>query len=485
MKASNIFSKLGMKIWLILPVFALLASCNDDLDNPVFATEELALNLSADELNLTPADYNRKMTFSWTTGNNNGTGSSISYVLEIDKLENNFANPISYELGQNTYTYDINLATLNQMVLNTFGGQVGQSLAMQSRIIASFGGNVIENQVAYADFTVTPYAPLTSQLFIVGDATSAGWGIGAAPQMVQSTTNPYEFVYSGQMFPGNFKFPVSQEGCWCQDFYTRDASDPGKMVHNIGGSGDDLQWSITDPGSYKVTVNILNLTITIAEMDAPPFEQLFIVGDASPSGWNVDNPQAFTVTDNPFVFTYEGNFSAGHFKILAGMTGDWCGQWYRPLVDNAPITGTSVAQNSGCDEDFKWEVTAAQAGRLKITLDTANNIITIQPVDVYLIGDATTNGWNMGSLVPMTKNGSVYTWSGTLVAGEMKFVKFNSGWCSGQEIIADTPNQSIFNTTFRTVDNCNGDDNKWRVTPAQASNYTITLDLNTNTLTIE
>ena len=60
-----------------------------------------------------------------------------------------------------------------------------------------------------------------------------------------------------------------------------------------------------------------------------------IVGDASPSGWDVNNPVAFKQDlTNPLFFTLECSLNEGNFKLLTGTKGDWCGEWYRPLVDN-------------------------------------------------------------------------------------------------------------------------------------------------------
>lgn len=476
-----------IKFWTALPFVVLLTlfGCSDDdLKENIAQAGPLQLSVTANEMVLDPSMYLNNFTFSWTTGTSEGTGSSISYKLEIDKTENNFSNPVEYDFGTNKYSFDLNVATLNHILLTTFGAQAGTPIALQARITATFANDTVATQTSTADLIFTPYSPLTTTLYIVGDATPNGWDIANATAMVQSASNPAEFTYNGQLSSGNFKFAVNQDGCWCQDFYTRNADDATKMVYNIGGSGDDLQWPVEAAGMYKVTANVLDLTISIEAVEAPPFTQLWIVGDASPSGWNIDSPQAFTVTDNPFIFTYEGTFTPGVFKILAGSTGDWCGQWYRPLVDNQVLTETTVAQNSGCDVDNKWQVTAETAGRYKITLDTANNTIHITPVQVYMIGDATPNGWDMGALMPMDKNGSTYTWTGNLTAGEFKFTKFNTNWCEGTEIVAATAAQSISNTSFNYRDNCEGDDNKWVVTAAQAGNHTITLNLDTNTLTI-
>ncbi|WP_417354511.1 SusF/SusE family outer membrane protein [Flavobacterium sp.] len=474
--------------WAALPFIALLMlfSCNnDDLQNDIVQAGPLQLSVTANEMVLEPSMYLNNFTFSWTTGSNQNTGSSISYKLEIDKAENDFSNPVEYDFGTNRYAFDLNIATLNQILITTFGAEPDTPVALQARLTASFAEGSLEPQTSVVDLVFTPYRPLTTALYIVGDATPNGWDITNATAMMQSSDNPSEFVYNGQLSTGNFKFAVNQDDCWCQDFYTKNPEDPNKIVFNEGGSGDDLQWTIEEAGMYEVTVNVLDLTISIETVDAPPFTQLWIVGDASPSGWNIDTPEAFTATENPFIFTYEATLTPGNFKILAGATGDWCGQWYRPLIDNQVLTETTVEQNSGCDVDNKWLVTEETAGRYKITLDTANNTIHITPVEVYLIGDASPNGWSMGALEPMDKNGSTYTWTGELAAGEFKFTKFNTNWCEGTEIVAATPNQSITNTNFNYRHNCEGDDNKWVVSAAQAGTHTITINLDTNTLIIE
>ena len=483
-KITAIWDKKSLFALPIVALLMLFACESDDLSDHSITTEELALTVTNTDMVLDPNMYLNNYTFRWTTGNSMGTSASISYKLEIDRAENNFSNPIEYDFGKNKFSFDLNVSSLNQMLLTTFGATAGTPVALQARIIATFGNESVAPQISVVNMNFTPYVPLTTSLYIVGDATPNGWDIGNASEMTQSASNPMEFVYSGELNSGNFKFAVNRESCWCQNFYTKDSADANKMVFNEGGSGEDIQWTVETAGMYKVTVNVLTLSIKIETADVPRFTQLWIVGDATPSGWNIDTPQPFTVTENPFVFTYEAVLTPGNFKILAGATGDWCGEWYRPLVDNQVLTETTVAQNSGCDNDKRWLVTAETAGRYKITLNTSTNVINITPVEVYLIGSATPNGWSMGSLTPMTKNGSVYTWTGELTAGEMKFVKFNTSWCGGTEIVATMPNQSITNTSFGFNENCNGNDYKWLVSAAQAGTHSITLNLETNTLII-
>lgn len=474
---------------LLLPLLLLLAvsACRDELTAEEFEASELSLKTS-DIAELLPNLYNSKYTFSWTAGNNMGTNSSISYKLEFDKKGNNFANAQVYEVGKNVYSHDVTIGELNKLLVKTYGATPGSPIDMEAKITATFGDSSVPEKSAVTDFTLTPFKPFTDELYIVGSATPNGWDISNATALT-ATGNPGEFVYSGQLKNGNFKFTVSQDGCWCQDFYTRDPESDNKIVYNEGGSGADLQWINEENGLYRITVNVLELTIKKEKIEEPPFSKLWIVGSASPSEWEINNPVGFVQdTDNPFIFSLECSLKPGTFKILAGSTGDWCGDWYRPMTDKqAPVNG-AMQQLKGCDPDLQWEVTAGTAGRYKIIVNTADNTIKFEPVNVYIIGDATPNGWNMGTLTPMTKNGSVYTWTGTLTAGSFKFTKFNTTWCDGVELVAETPNQSISNTKFKERARCEGGDatdNKWVVTGADAGVKTFTLNLETNTLTIE
>src|SRR5690606_8233332 len=259
-------------------------------------------------------------------------------------------------------------------------------------------------------------------------------------------------VYEGKLGLGNYKFAVSQEGCWCQDFYTMDPTDPGKIVYNEGGSGEDLQWSITTElgleENYKITVDLLNLEIKVeivaAEAVDPPYTDLWIVGDATESGWNIDSPVALVQSaGDPFVFSYEGLLNPGNFKIFAGPLGDWCGEWYRPMTDNHALVNGEVNQNSGCDNDTRWIVDEDTKGRYKVVVNTKNNTVEFNPISLYIVGDGGPNGWNIGNPEPMQYlGGGEYVFNGPLGAdnplGEFKFSKYTGNWCDGDWINSAT-----------------------------------------------
>lgn len=481
----NTFSKITGCAFVLGLILTGFTACNPEYLTDVVKSGPLAVTASDTAVTLSQKNYaNTAVKLDWTTGTNNGTGASISYLLQVDKKGNNLGTPVTYDMGKGIYSKSLIVKDLNDSLLKRWGGIAGTSTQLEARVVSTVYSNPVSGETSPAiGFSVIPYQPVSTSFYMVGSATPIGWNIGNAVEMTPSATEPWVFTYKGLMSVGSYKFAVNREGCWCQDFYTKDATDSTKMIHNTGGSGTDIQWQITKGGPYQITANLIDLTLNVSEFSQPLFTKLWIVGDASPSGWDIDTPKEFSPTSNPFIFTYEANLKAGDFKIAASLH-DWCGQWYRPLVNHPDLTSTDVAQNSGCDVDNKWQITSSNAGRYKITLDTYGNKIKINPVMLYIIGDATPNGWNINSPAPMTYADGVYTYTGPLTAGEFKFSKYKGDWCDDDWIIAASNGQSVSNTAFTIRHGCEGDDNKWKVQAADAGNYVITINPETQVMTI-
>lgn len=100
----------------------------------------------------------------------------------------------------------------------------------------------------------------------------------------------------------------------------------------------------------------------------------------------------------------------------------------------------------------------------------------------YLIGDATTAAWTIANALPMTKGSDpyVFTWTGPLKAGELKFPSATS--FSSDTFAAATQGQAITNNKAQLSPSGNPDV-KWKLSAADAGNYKITL--NTQALTVD
>lgn len=475
-------------LMLVLTVGAFLGSCeSDELEDPSLenVNNELALTVSDEDLLLNERFLSNELGFTWSTGTNRGTGAAIQYTLEIDHAGGDFSDPLIsiVEDVKNRYSASIDHGTLNHRLLNS-GLDAGTVYELEARLTAEVTDPAVEDQVSKKTFSVGTFKPVSSKLYIVGDATPNGWNISNAIELA-STGQRGVFVYEGKLTEGNFKFPVSRNDCWCQDFYTKDPNNENAIVFNEGGSGEDVQWTITEAGNYRLRIDLLNKTFEMTPIEDAPFSELFIVGDATESGWNVDAPAAFTQSElDPFVFNYEGNLAPGELKIFAGPMGDWCGEWYRPGVDDQGLVNGPVVQAAGCEPDNTWLVTEEAAGRYKISLNTATNTIRFNKVNLHIVGDAGPNGWNINNPAPMEYVDGEFFYSGPLSAGELKFSKYQGDWCDGEWINAAENGQAITNTEFITTFGCEGPDNKWRITASEAGDYEIRINLDTEIMTV-
>ena len=101
-------------------------------------------------------------------------------------------------------------------------------------------------------------------LWMVGSATSGGWSIGEGTMLVPTVDNPTVFKATVNLVEGEMKIAVNNQTGFGQTFYLRDTTDETKMVFG----GDDNKWNITKAGEYDVTVDVVNMTISITETNS-------------------------------------------------------------------------------------------------------------------------------------------------------------------------------------------------------------------------
>src|SRR5690606_15850780 len=106
--------------------------------------------------------------------------------------------------------------------------------------------------------------------------------------------------------------------------------------------------------------------------------------------------------------------------------------------------------------------------------------------NMYLVGDATQNGWDIGNATPMVKSSDyTFTWTGTLQAGDFKFTcdkqsDWNGAWfLASQNGIEPTGSeeQVLFSQPGSNPDN------KWKIT--STGTYAITLNQLKETVIIQ
>lgn len=442
---------------------------------------------------------NDAVTLNWTTGHNYGTGARIAYRLELAKAGTNFAQPYTVVDEQTqTYSWSINVENLNNIILDKFGGTAGQPANLEARVTALVSGTE-ETQTATVAFSATPYTPVTSTLYLIGDATPNGWSADNATAMTRTTNG--EFTWEGVLTTGEMKF-ITTRGQFLPS-YNRD--DNGRPVLRTSDDQPDGKWTIDEAHDYKVTVSLLDSTVTIVKTDGlkPAYDRLFFVGNAT--GWGFVEMTQDAV--DPFLFRLGYAFEqgvGGEFKFGTA-EGSW-ENMYKATQANAPYTDQNMSLVSGYDPDNKWYLQDSETGcayKICVDIRTGKERMMMRPftpyATIYLVGDATPNGWDLGNATPMQPGDSPYilTWTGTLSAGELKFSCDRQSDWNGAWFMAATPDaeptgaaehmlfvdksDETFKSQYLTV-NVGDLDYKWKI--LSSGTYTITLDQLHETVTI-
>ncbi|MCQ2337064.1 MAG: SusF/SusE family outer membrane protein [Paludibacteraceae bacterium] len=193
---------------------------------------------------------------------------------------------------------------------------------------------------------------------------------GSAAPSVQQMQLDYKYgvlKYEGVLKPGNYYFTDSSKSTDITYSYGKGASDD-QMQKYDGDCGENKGWTVTNTAVYTLLANTIDNTLTIT---FSPIENVWICGDATPSGWWIDEEHTVKLKKvEDGVFLFSGKLTNGTLKFPLQL-GDWFG-----LFIFAPSNGTVAkgetgmdigSGHSGDDGDKKWSVTSG--GDYNVTVD--------------------------------------------------------------------------------------------------------------------
>jgi len=482
-----------------LSMMMALTSCSDN-DYTELDKGESPLALTASTTNVVLQEKNHALeaiALEWTTGTNLGTGNRISYTLELAEAGTAFANAyVVKDNEQQVYNWNPTVDQLNYILCNDMGIAPGATANLEVRLTANVT-DIDAPQVATADFTATTYRPVTETLYLIGDATPNGWSADNATEMTR--TDNGIFTWTGNLTAGSFKF-ITDLGNFLPSYNN---NGNGGLVYRTADDQPDEKFEVTEAHCYKVDVDLLNLTVTYTQTEGiePPYSTIYFVGNETDWGFR---PMAQDPID-PFLFRIGVFFTKGGEFKFGTSEGSWENMYKAPR-DNASYTDSEVMFVKGFDPDPKWVLQSNETNlAYKICLDTRPSAerMMMHPftpyTEMYMVGDATPNGWDLGNATAMTPDAAdamVFTWSGYLNAGEIKFSPDKQSDWNGAWFMATAENEAPTGTPQRMLfinksDNAcqeqykdvavGGIDLKWRI--EQAGNYTITLNQLTEEVT--
>lgn len=181
----------------------------------------------------------------------------------------------------------------------------------------------------------------------------------------------------------------------------------GTVCSEMTGNLRDNFWGIREgeDGVYDISINgkTLEISVTLVEKKEQAFEpqELYMVGDGTPAGWNISQPVPMEMT-SPQVFEYTGPLYAGELKCPMQVSDKWEAPFIMPKVHETKINRNGVAAPE-CEyvptgnPDSKWKIEEEGTYHLTIDCSKGKNNITIaaqylgevvRGPELYMLGNA-------------------------------------------------------------------------------------------------
>ena len=410
--------------------------------------------------------------FTWTRAFTAYTG-DITYTLQYDSTGKNFASPRDYAVGVNKLTVTLTQFEMNETALNkgVAGGTAGK-MDYRIKAVTALGAISYSNTVSVL---INTYVPILRFYMPGGYQAATGngnnWDPTTAPELIRDirpeAMNKLYYIYL--YLPANSEFKVTQGRDWAINY--------GGTANNLVSGG--ANFSVSTAGVYRVSIDRANMKYDIRE------GRMGFVGGATGANWS---PSASFP-----------NYALGHPEknLFVGLTNlNSAGGW--KLIDfndwnNGDITAFNVrSYGSTGGSGSTMQVNGANmpdvstTGRYRVIWDgrDVNNIkYEIYPAtEMRVVGDGITGvgAWNPGVSPQMTYNGNGI-WTLTLGLEANKDIKFLAGNAWGAFDYEDNSGGSQATGTPRRMKWDGGPNFK---TPTVAGTYTITLNENLQTVTI-
>ena len=335
------------------------------------------------------------------------------------------------------------------------------------------------------------------ELYLIGGATTGGWDVPQATKM-NYIEDSQSFEWEGTLKTGDFRFVCQNISGMFWPGYAKDANADNKMVYfeTAPSSEQDISFDIDKPGIYKITANTSSLDVNIQPISVQePAPELYLIGDATPGDWEIMNATEMSYNEADKTFEWNGNLNSGELKFICQRIPD---KWWPGYVKDPDNDGKAkyFATEPAGENDVKF--TISESGEYYVSLNTETLEVVIRKQDditvlydnMWMVGDATPGGWEWNSMVKMAQseqNGNIFTWTGHLNTGEIKFSLDGPtvGAFSGNFVFATKENASILDDTNIVIRNTDGKDYKWKLSEQEAGTYTITINFNTNKISFE
>ncbi|MCF4102560.1 SusF/SusE family outer membrane protein [Gillisia sp. M10.2A] len=188
------------------------------------------------------------------------------------------------------------------------------------------------------------------QLYLVGDATAAGWNPNNNnTPMFRDSEDPNVYYFTGKFKVGSFKLVAGQ--AWAPS-YGKDGN--SLQYRETEDDPDPANFDVATAGYYSLTVNIDELTYTFEPYDASgaaTYDVIGIVGDGTTVGWpGDDNPtpdiQMTPSSIDAHIWNAQNvELNGANAKFRANLA--WDMGWAGPFPSGQGVSGGDIVTEEG------------------------------------------------------------------------------------------------------------------------------------------
>ncbi|GAB4093168.1 SusE domain-containing protein [Flaviaesturariibacter terrae] len=356
--------KLFSKLLSAFAIAALLTAC-DKKDAADVAANGNAPKLESNTVVLAPQavdSLRNVLSLRWTSPNYSAN-MATKYIIQIDSVGQNFANPYSREV-MSANSIDIMAKDLNNWMVGR-GWAFNVPVSLEMRVISSYSNN---NERLYSNvipIRMTPYrtpprvaVPTSDSLVIVGSASEVGWTNNNPAQVLQKFAKLDGTTWAGIFYlTGGGEFLVLPEaGNWgkkyaLQDNTVANVTSSGSFGYHDGstpsGTYDANFKAPATTGYYRIELDFQTGRYTITPWKGMLAPNFYVTGAATGDGWaNSATPpasQTFTRTSSS-EYTLTTTLQGGQEFLILPVAGSW-NQKY--AVQDNTVAGISAGGDFG------------------------------------------------------------------------------------------------------------------------------------------
>lgn len=225
---------------------------------------------------------------------------------------------------------------------------------------------------------MTAASSYAGNLWILGDATPYGWSLNEMSALQSTEENPD--IYTGTIYlkaDKEFKFLTTDDWGGLEYGSEEGATWQDNEIKLAGGTNDTgySKLQVSEDANYYITINTNEMMAKVVKSDYQATEidfcTLYLVGDATPGGWSMDNGTAlYQGVATPYIYERSVDLVPGSFKMLIAEKWGWDPEyWYFRDANDAG----KIARNQ--EGDLQWNIT--EAGKYLVKVNTVENTISI------------------------------------------------------------------------------------------------------------